>query len=128
MEWGCVSPVYRGEVWGCRGEACLQRLACLVLSLQELRERVLRGKYRVPFYMSTDCESILRRFLVLNPAKRCTLEVSPSPAPSGPFLSPHPCPSIHAAWGWAPALRGARQQRGGCWAVPAMSVIKLMNS
>ena len=45
-------------------------------SPQELRERVLRGKYRVPFYMSTDCESILRRFLVLNPAKRCTLEVS----------------------------------------------------
>ncbi|XP_077836450.1 MAP/microtubule affinity-regulating kinase 4 isoform X6 [Macaca mulatta] len=42
--------------------------------LKELRERVLRGKYRVPFYMSTDCESILRRFLVLNPAKRCTLE------------------------------------------------------
>uniref|UniRef100_A0A452VFT1 non-specific serine/threonine protein kinase n=1 Tax=Ursus maritimus TaxID=29073 RepID=A0A452VFT1_URSMA len=43
-------------------------------TLLELRERVLRGKYRVPFYMSTDCESILRRFLVLNPAKRCTLE------------------------------------------------------
>lgn len=42
---------------------------------QELRERVLRGKYRVPFYMSTDCEGILRRFLVLNPTKRCTLEV-----------------------------------------------------
>ncbi|XP_058269147.1 MAP/microtubule affinity-regulating kinase 4 isoform X2 [Hemibagrus wyckioides] len=43
-------------------------------NLKELRERVLSGKYRVPFYMSTDCESILRRFLVLNPAKRCTLE------------------------------------------------------
>ncbi|XP_075771485.1 MAP/microtubule affinity-regulating kinase 4 isoform X1 [Pelodiscus sinensis] len=43
-------------------------------NLKELRERVLRGKYRVPFYMSTDCETILRRFLVLNPAKRCTLE------------------------------------------------------
>ncbi|MGH0147399.1 UNVERIFIED_CONTAM: hypothetical protein FKN15_010314 [Acipenser sinensis] len=42
--------------------------------LKELRERVLRGKYRVPFYMSTDCENILRRFLVLNPTKRCTLE------------------------------------------------------
>eukprot|EP00064_Thunnus_orientalis_P000605 superscaffoldBa00000032_g606 len=42
--------------------------------LPELRERVLRGKYRVPFYMSTDCEGILRRFLVLNPSKRCTLE------------------------------------------------------
>ncbi|XP_055752067.1 MAP/microtubule affinity-regulating kinase 4-like isoform X1 [Salvelinus fontinalis] len=43
-------------------------------NLKELRERVLRGKYRVPFYMSTDCEGILRRFLVLNPTKRCTLE------------------------------------------------------
>ncbi|XP_034973570.1 MAP/microtubule affinity-regulating kinase 4 isoform X6 [Zootoca vivipara] len=43
-------------------------------NLKELRERVLRGKYRVPFYMSTDCENILRRFLVLNPSKRCTLE------------------------------------------------------
>uniref|UniRef100_A0A673XY22 non-specific serine/threonine protein kinase n=1 Tax=Salmo trutta TaxID=8032 RepID=A0A673XY22_SALTR len=42
-------------------------------NLKELRERVLRGKYRVPFYMSTDCEGILRRFLVLNPTKRCTL-------------------------------------------------------
>nr|XP_043888579.1 MAP/microtubule affinity-regulating kinase 4-like isoform X4 [Solea senegalensis] len=43
-------------------------------NLKELRERVLRGKYRVPFYMSTDCEGIIRRFLVLNPAKRCSLE------------------------------------------------------
>nr|XP_033486205.1 MAP/microtubule affinity-regulating kinase 4 isoform X2 [Epinephelus lanceolatus] len=43
-------------------------------NLKELRERVLRGKYRVPFYMSTDCEAILRRFLVLNPSKRCSLE------------------------------------------------------
>lgn len=48
---------------------------CVSCPPQELRERVLRGKYRVPFYMSTDCENILRRFLVLNPAKRCTLEV-----------------------------------------------------
>lgn len=46
-----------------------------VCCVQELRERVLRGKYRVPFYMSTDCEGILRRFLVLNPSKRCSLEV-----------------------------------------------------
>ncbi|XP_033953159.1 MAP/microtubule affinity-regulating kinase 4 isoform X2 [Pseudochaenichthys georgianus] len=44
-------------------------------NLKELRERVLRGKYRVPFYMSTDCEGILRRFLVLNPSKRCSLDV-----------------------------------------------------
>nr|CAD61882.1 unnamed protein product [Homo sapiens] len=42
--------------------------------LKELRERVLRGKYRIPFYMSTDCENLLKRFLVLNPIKRGTLE------------------------------------------------------
>ncbi|XP_037500219.1 MAP/microtubule affinity-regulating kinase 3 isoform X10 [Rhipicephalus sanguineus] len=44
-------------------------------NLKELRERVLRGKYRIPFYMSTDCENLLKKFLVLNPAKRATLEV-----------------------------------------------------
>ncbi|XP_022519840.2 MAP/microtubule affinity-regulating kinase 3 isoform X8 [Astyanax mexicanus] len=44
-------------------------------NLKELRERVLRGKYRIPFYMSTDCENLLKRFLVLNPSKRGTLEV-----------------------------------------------------
>lgn len=44
-------------------------------NLRELRERVLTGKYRVPFYMSTDCEALLRKMLHLNPAKRHTLEV-----------------------------------------------------
>ncbi|KAI5611226.1 MAP/microtubule affinity-regulating kinase 3 isoform X1 [Silurus asotus] len=43
-------------------------------NLKELRERVLRGKYRIPFYMSTDCENLLKRFLVLNPIKRGTLQ------------------------------------------------------
>ena len=43
-------------------------------NLKELRERVLRGKYRIPFYMSTDCENLLKRFLVLDPSKRSTLE------------------------------------------------------
>ncbi|XP_078413231.1 serine/threonine-protein kinase MARK1 isoform X6 [Cetorhinus maximus] len=42
--------------------------------LKELRERVLRGKYRIPFYMSTDCENLLKKLLVLNPAKRGSLE------------------------------------------------------
>jgi len=37
---------------------------------------VLRGKYRIPFYMSTDCENLLKKFLVLNPTKRACLEVS----------------------------------------------------
>lgn len=43
-------------------------------TLRELRERVLRGKYRIPFYMSTDCENLLKKFLVLNPARRASLE------------------------------------------------------
>uniref|UniRef100_A0AAR2LM94 non-specific serine/threonine protein kinase n=1 Tax=Pygocentrus nattereri TaxID=42514 RepID=A0AAR2LM94_PYGNA len=43
-------------------------------NLKELRERVLRGKYRIPFYMSTDCENLLKRLLVLNPIKRGSLE------------------------------------------------------
>ncbi|KAA3676444.1 MAP/microtubule affinity-regulating kinase [Paragonimus westermani] len=43
-------------------------------NLRELRERVLRGKYRIPFYMSTDCECLLKKMLVLNPAKRLSLE------------------------------------------------------
>lgn len=46
-------------------------------TLRELRERVLRGKYRIPFYMSTDCETLLKKFLVLNPTKRASLEVRP---------------------------------------------------
>uniref|UniRef100_A0A8C7F7U4 non-specific serine/threonine protein kinase n=1 Tax=Oncorhynchus kisutch TaxID=8019 RepID=A0A8C7F7U4_ONCKI len=43
-------------------------------NLKELRERVLRGKYRIPFYMSTDCENLLKKLLVLNPGKRSSLE------------------------------------------------------
>ncbi|KFD50714.1 hypothetical protein M513_08370, partial [Trichuris suis] len=43
-------------------------------NLKELRERVLRGKYRIPFYMSTDCENLLKKFLVLTPPRRATLE------------------------------------------------------
>ncbi|KAJ7379792.1 hypothetical protein OS493_012538 [Desmophyllum pertusum] len=39
-----------------------------------LEKESLRGKYRIPFYMSTDCENLLKRFLVLNPTKRSRLE------------------------------------------------------
>eukprot|EP00051_Salpingoeca_urceolata_P000845 m.36549 g.36549 ORF g.36549 m.36549 type:complete len:644 (+) comp11032_c0_seq1:94-2025(+) len=42
-------------------------------NLKELRERVLRGKYRIPFYMSTECEQLLKRFLVLSPSRRASL-------------------------------------------------------
>ncbi|XP_078592167.1 serine/threonine-protein kinase MARK2-like isoform X14 [Branchiostoma floridae x Branchiostoma japonicum] len=52
-------------------------------NLKELRERVLRGKYRIPFYMSTDCENLLKRFLVLNPLKRGSLEEDSEERPGG---------------------------------------------
>eukprot|EP00127_Corallochytrium_limacisporum_P004237 Clim_evm182s157 gene=Clim_evmTU182s157 len=42
-------------------------------NLKELRAKVLRGKYRVPFYMSTDCENLINRFLVVNSIKRITM-------------------------------------------------------
>lgn len=37
--------------------------------------------------MSTDCENLLKKFLILNPSKRGTLEVS-SLRPSGQVLGP----------------------------------------
>nr|CAH8870366.1 unnamed protein product [Trichobilharzia regenti] len=43
-------------------------------NLKELRERVLRGTYRVPYYMTHECEMLLKKMLVLNPAKRITLQ------------------------------------------------------
>ncbi|EUB61371.1 MAP/microtubule affinity-regulating kinase 3 [Echinococcus granulosus] len=61
-------------------------------NLRELRERVLTGKYRVPFYMSTDCEALLRKMLHLNPAKRHTLEARPQN-----FLHISPCISLMGA-------------------------------
>ncbi|MPC31078.1 Serine/threonine-protein kinase par-1 [Portunus trituberculatus] len=56
-------------------------------NLKELRERVLRGKYRIPFYMSTDCENLLKKFLVLNPARRASLELESDGSRSGSSLS-----------------------------------------
>lgn len=56
----------------------LSSLDVMIFWNQELKERVLKGKYRIPFYMSTDCENLIRKFLNLNPAKRTTLEVKQS--------------------------------------------------
>ncbi|KAK2148531.1 hypothetical protein LSH36_492g05008 [Paralvinella palmiformis] len=42
-------------------------------NLQMLRERVLSGRFRIPFFMSTDCEHLTRRMLVLDPRKRYTM-------------------------------------------------------
>ncbi|XP_070263211.1 serine/threonine-protein kinase SIK1 [Myotis yumanensis] len=42
-------------------------------SLPALRQRVLEGRFRIPFFMSRDCETLIRRMLVVDPAKRISI-------------------------------------------------------
>ncbi|CAH1164893.1 unnamed protein product [Phyllotreta striolata] len=42
-------------------------------SLQALRDRVLSGRFRIPYFMSSDCESLIRKMLVLEPNKRYSI-------------------------------------------------------
>lgn len=42
-------------------------------SLQALRDRVLSGRFRIPYFMSSDCESLIRKMLVLEPCKRISI-------------------------------------------------------
>ncbi|KAL7750248.1 hypothetical protein RI367_004421 [Sorochytrium milnesiophthora] len=42
-------------------------------NLTKLRARVLTGKFKVPFYMSTDCEKLIKKMLVLDSTKRATM-------------------------------------------------------
>ncbi|TMS36092.1 hypothetical protein L596_003347 [Steinernema carpocapsae] len=43
-------------------------------TLPILRERVLSGRFRVPFFMSIDCENLIRRMLKVDPSKRITID------------------------------------------------------
>ncbi|CAB3360382.1 Hypothetical predicted protein [Cloeon dipterum] len=43
-------------------------------TLQSLRDRVLSGRFRIPYFMSSECESLIRKMLVLAPEKRFTVE------------------------------------------------------
>ncbi|XP_069929219.1 serine/threonine-protein kinase SIK1 [Oryctolagus cuniculus] len=42
-------------------------------TLPSLRQRVLEGRFRIPFFMSRDCETLIRRMLVVDPAKRISI-------------------------------------------------------
>ncbi|VFV24155.1 serine threonine-protein kinase [Lynx pardinus] len=42
-------------------------------NLPALRQRVLEGRFRIPFFMSQDCETLIRRMLVVDPSKRITI-------------------------------------------------------
>lgn len=42
-------------------------------TLQSLKSRVLSGKFRIPYFMSCDCEHLIRHMLITDPDKRYTL-------------------------------------------------------
>ncbi|GAB6018869.1 hypothetical protein CHUAL_000527 [Chamberlinius hualienensis] len=42
-------------------------------TLQTLRDRVLSGRFRIPYFMSSECEHLVRKMLVLDPLKRYTI-------------------------------------------------------
>ncbi|XP_072740558.1 serine/threonine-protein kinase SIK2 isoform X1 [Ciconia boyciana] len=42
-------------------------------TLPTLRQRVLEGRFRIPYFMSEECEHLIRRMLVLDPSKRLTI-------------------------------------------------------
>ncbi|KAF7266508.1 hypothetical protein GWI33_020189 [Rhynchophorus ferrugineus] len=43
------------------------------LTLQALRNVVIEGKFRIPYFMSQECEHLIRHMLVVDPDKRLTL-------------------------------------------------------
>ncbi|XP_060076284.1 serine/threonine-protein kinase SIK3-like [Ylistrum balloti] len=43
-------------------------------TLQSLRGRVLRGKFGVPFYMTTECENLIKLMLTVDANKRITMK------------------------------------------------------
>ncbi|KAE8299190.1 Serine/threonine-protein kinase SIK2 [Larimichthys crocea] len=42
-------------------------------SLPALRQRVTEGRFRIPFFMSQDCENLIRKMLVVDPARRISV-------------------------------------------------------
>lgn len=42
-------------------------------TLQSLRLRILSGQFGVPFFMSTECESLIKSMLAIDPLKRITI-------------------------------------------------------
>nr|XP_039249213.1 serine/threonine-protein kinase SIK3-like isoform X1 [Styela clava] len=43
-------------------------------TLQALRSRVINGKFRIPFFMSQECEQLIRGMLLVNPSRRFSLQ------------------------------------------------------
>uniref|UniRef100_T1KGC2 non-specific serine/threonine protein kinase n=1 Tax=Tetranychus urticae TaxID=32264 RepID=T1KGC2_TETUR len=43
-------------------------------TLQSLRSRVLVGKFRIPYFMSRECENLIRHMLIVEPEKRYSMQ------------------------------------------------------
>ncbi|XP_023230020.1 serine/threonine-protein kinase SIK2-like isoform X4 [Centruroides sculpturatus] len=43
-------------------------------NLPALREKVLSGRFRVPYFMSSECEHLIRKMLTVDPVKRYTID------------------------------------------------------
>jgi MAP/microtubule affinity-regulating kinase len=44
-------------------------------SLPKLRAKILAGKFKVPYHMSKECESLIRKMIVVEPTQRISLSV-----------------------------------------------------
>ncbi|XP_063804837.1 serine/threonine-protein kinase SIK1-like [Pseudophryne corroboree] len=69
-------------------------------NLPTMRQRVLEGRFRIPYYMSQDCESLLRRMLAVDPGKRLSVAQIrqhrwfQGVSPQTPLQNPLPTPCL----------------------------------
>ncbi|XP_026734811.1 serine/threonine-protein kinase par-1-like isoform X1 [Trichoplusia ni] len=82
-------------------------------TLHELRNVVLSGKFRIPYFMSQDCEHLIRHMLIVEPEKRLSLRS----VARHRWLAAHqpgPGPGAYAgAWGGACACHSGGGGAGG---------------
>ena len=72
-------------------------------TLPKLRARVIAGKFKVPFYMSPDCERIIKHMLMLDPPKRATLkQVMLDKWFQEGYAAEHPEITVSAGWKLTP--------------------------
>nr|XP_049707086.1 uncharacterized protein LOC110377828 isoform X1 [Helicoverpa armigera]XP_049707087.1 uncharacterized protein LOC110377828 isoform X2 [Helicoverpa armigera]XP_049707088.1 uncharacterized protein LOC110377828 isoform X3 [Helicoverpa armigera]XP_049707089.1 uncharacterized protein LOC110377828 isoform X4 [Helicoverpa armigera]XP_049707090.1 uncharacterized protein LOC110377828 isoform X5 [Helicoverpa armigera]XP_049707091.1 uncharacterized protein LOC110377828 isoform X6 [Helicoverpa armigera] len=79
-------------------------------TLHELRSVVLSGKFRIPYFMSQDCEHLIRHMLVVEPEKRLSLRS----VARHRWLAAHqpgPGPGQYDAWGGACACHSGLEPR-----------------